>query len=312
VTATAGRGTRRDEARRPVAGVVAAATGVLLWGVLLVTTRWVEEVNGLALGFHRLWVGAAGATLALVIAGGRPTRRTLRIALPGGILFGADIGLFFSAIKLTTVANATIVAALQPAALLLVGRRRFGERITPVLVALTMAGIAGAALVVLGSSGSDEWSPLGDVLAVLALVSWAGYFVASKQAREQLSSLEYLSAFLLIATVTLAPVALLFGGRLRLESADSWAWVVTFALFSGGVGHWLMNWAHAHIPLYLTSLLTLSIPVVSTGTAALLLGEDIVALQVVGMAVVLVALGFVIFRTETEEDEIVEGVAIEA
>jgi drug/metabolite transporter (DMT)-like permease len=303
---------RRVERRRPVAGILAAATGVLLWGVLLVTTRWVEEVNGLALGFHRLWVGAVGATIALLIAGGRPTRRTLRIALPGGILFGADIGLFFSALKLTTVANATIVAALQPAALLFVGRSRFGERVSPVLIGITFAGIAGAALVVVGSSGSDEWSPLGDFLAVLALVSWSGYFVASKQAREQLSSLEYLSAFLLIATVTLAPIALLFGGRLRLESADSWAWVITFALFSGGMGHWLMNWAHAHVPLYLTSLLTLSIPVVSTATAALLLGEDIVLLQVVGMAVVVVALGFVIFQTETGGDDRVEGVAIEA
>ena len=295
-----------------MAGTLAAGTGVLLWGVLLVTTRWVSEVNGLVLGFHRLWVGAVGATIALLIAGGRPNRRALRIALPGGILFGADIGLFFSALKLTTVANATIVAALQPAALLLVGRRRFGERITPVLVVLTGAGIAGAALVVLGSSGSDNWSPLGDVLAVLALVSWSGYFVASKQARQQLTSLEYLSAFLLIATVALAPIALLFGGQLRLESADSWAWVITFALFSGGLGHWLMNWAHAHVPLYLTSLLTLSIPVVSTVTAALLLDEEIIGLQIVGMAVVLVALGVVVFRTEGGDEEPVEGVAIEA
>ena len=66
---------------------------------------------------------------------------------------------------------------------------------------------------------------------------------------------------------------------------------------SGGVGHLLVNWAHEHIDLSVMSLLTLAVPVVAVISAAVFLDESIVWQQVVGMAVVLVALGVVALQT---------------
>ena len=60
----------------------------------------------------------------------------------------------------------------------------------------------------------------------------------------------------------------------------------------------LMNFAHPHIPLYLASLLTLAVPVMSTAVAAFFLDEPVNAVQVLGMAVVLVAVALVEQRTE--------------
>lgn len=286
-------------AQRPVAGVVAATGGVVLWGCLVPLAKAAEDVNGIVLGFHRLWMGAAAVLVVLYATGGRLRRETLRTSLWGGALFGVDIIFFFSAIKLTTVANATIVGALQPALLLYVGARWFGERVTGSLVGLTIVAIGGAGLVAAGSaSGSrGEWSLVGDLCALAALLSWSGYFIASKKARETLGSLEYLAAFLVIASVLVLPVALLAPGPFD-PGAEGWLVVFVVAILSGGLGHFLMNWAHPHIPLYLASLLTLAVPVMSTTVAVLVLDEAVNALQVVGMAVVLVAVGTVVLRTE--------------
>jgi drug/metabolite transporter (DMT)-like permease len=57
------------------------------------------------------------------------------------------------------------------------------------------------------------------------------------------------------------------------------------------------NWAHAHTPLTLTSLLTLASPVVSVAAAALILGEPVLAAHVVGIAIVVGSLGIVVART---------------
>ena len=46
-----------------------------------------------------------------------------------------------------------------------------------------------------------------------------------------------------------------------------------------------------HLPLWASSTMTLSIPVISTVTAAIFLGESVAAPQVVGMVIVLLALG---------------------
>ena len=49
-----------------------------------------------------------------------------------------------------------------------------------------------------------------------------------------------------------------------------------------------------HLPLWASSTMTLSIPVISTITTAVFLGEEVTALQAAGMGVVLVALAFAI------------------
>jgi len=62
-----------------------------------------------------------------------------------------------------------------------------------------------------------------------------------------------------------------------------------------------MNYAHAHVRLTITSLLTLSTPVTAAAGAAVFLHEGLSWLQAFGMAVVLAALAIVITgRTRAE------------
>jgi drug/metabolite transporter (DMT)-like permease len=281
------------EHRRPAAGTAAVLVAVSVWGGVAVVARLVDDVDGLVLGFHRLWIGALATLTVFYATGRRLTPRTLRLAVPGGVAFAVDIVLFFSALKHTTIANATIVGALQPALVLLVAGRLFGERVTPRLVIWSAVGIAGVGLVVYGSTGAPSWSPVGDLLAVGALFAWTGYFIASKQVRREIAPFEYLTAMLVIATAIVAPLALLSGNRLDPGGAGEWAWIVALAVGSGGVGHLLVNWAHEHVDLAVMSLLTLAVPVVAVVSAAIFLDEPIEWAQVAGMAVVVVALGVV-------------------
>lgn len=181
------------EDKRPVAGVSAAAASVFVWGMSSVLIKQVHGVSGIIISFHRLWIGALLTTVTYLAAGGRITRRLLRVALPGGLAFGLDIVLFFTAVKETTVANATIIGALQPVLVLALAKRLFGE--TPRLTDAFWAcvAIAGAAIVVVNATDAGAASSRGDLLAVAALFAWTWYFVASKQARVQLGSFQYLA-----------------------------------------------------------------------------------------------------------------------
>jgi drug/metabolite transporter (DMT)-like permease len=286
-----------DHDPRPVAGTVAVLVAVSIWGGMAVVVRWVDEIDGLALGFHRLWIGAAGTLAVFYALGRRLSWRTLRLSVPGGLAFGADIVLFFSALKHTTVANATVVGALQPILVFFIADRMFGEAVTRRLVVWSVIAIGGVAVVVYGSSGVPVWSIGGDLLAIAALVSWTAYFVASKRVRTELHPFDYLTALLLIATVAVAPVALLSGQRLDPGGAEAWMWIAVLALGSGGVGHLLINWAHGHVELAVMSLLTLAVPVVAVLSAAVFLDEPVTWEQAIGMAIVLVALAVVAVQT---------------
>jgi drug/metabolite transporter (DMT)-like permease len=292
-------------ARRPGMGMLSAIAAVLVWGASSVLIKQVDDLNGLGIACYRVWLGAAVVSIAFVASGGRITWRLLRLSLFGGITFGLDIVLFFCAVQETSIANATVIGALQPVLVLLVAGRLFGEEPRAVEIGWGAVAIGGAALVVLGGDGGGANSLFGDLLAVGALVAWTGYFVFTKSARRDLTAFEYLTGMAIVAAVAVVPIPLVYPDALGTTDASGWLTIVYITLVNGLLGHFLMSWAHGHVTLLTLSLLTLGIPVFSAAAAALWIDEPLALLQVGGMVVVLAALGLVSISSARRSPEIV-------
>ncbi len=275
-------------------GVPATVTAVTLMGIGSVVAK-ASDIAGPVLAFHRAWLAAVLYVGLFLALGGRIAKPALRAAAPGGIFFGVQLAFFFSAIQLTTVANATMLLALQPVAILLFFSKQFGEVVTGREIALSGVALGGVGLVVFGSTDSPSWSLRGDLLALGALACWTLYFVNSKKARRSTGAVEYQGLSLIFSSLIMLPVAALFSGTLD-PGPGTWWWVLAMVA-TPGTGHLLLNWAHARVPLTIVSLLTLFSPVVSVGVAAMVLdGESVNALQVIGMTVVLAALALLVRR----------------
>lgn len=286
---------------RRTAGILATSLGVTIWGASSTMVKSIDGIDSVGISFHRLVIGAALLTTVHLARGGRITWATLRISAAGGVAFGLDIVLFFSALRETSVANATVIGALQPILLAPIGVRMFGERLERRVIGWSVVAVAGTAVVVLGATGVPEWSLRGDLLAVGALGSWTAYFVASKQARRRLATIEYFTGLSIVACVVVAPYALVIGADLSPADAGGWLTIVLVTVFSGALGHVLLNWSHEHVPLQVVSLLTLLVPVVATAGAVLFLGERVSAAQWLGMAVVVGSLAVVVRERPAEE-----------
>ncbi len=277
--------------------MLSAVAAVVVWGASSVAIKQVPKLSGLGVACYRIWLGAIVVTIVFHASGGRLSRRMLRLSLLGGLTFTADLVLFFVAVQETSVANATVIGALQPVLVLAVGRRLFGERARVAEVAWGTVAIAGTAIVVLGGDGGGANSLHGDLLAVGALVSWTAYFVFTKTARQDLTAFEYLTGMAIVAAVAIAPLPLLFEGTLRATDTGGWLIIVYLTIVNGLLGHFLMAHAHGHVTLLTVSLLTLGIPVFSAAGAAIWIDEPLTALQVGGMGVVLAALALVSLST---------------
>jgi drug/metabolite transporter (DMT)-like permease len=271
------------------AAILALSMAMVAWGVTGVAAKAVD-MGGMALAAYRSSVGAVVMVSALYLTGRRLTWSNIRLGIPGGIFLGLDLTLFFSAVKLTTVANATVIGALQPALVILISAPLLGERVARGATRWAVVGLAGSALVVFGASGLPDWSAAGDGIAVLALFAWTGYFVASRLIRNRMEALEYAAVTAVFASFVAWPAAAVFGQDLSWPDTISWLWILGLALVSGIGGHLLMSISIPHLPLWASSTMTLSIPVISTVTAAIFLSEEVAIAQVVGMAIVLVAL----------------------
>ena len=287
-------GRPRGSGSTPI-GTTAAVAAVGLWGLGNALIASVP-LPGIVVAFYRLLVGAVLYFAVLLVRGGRLHRSSFRAGWQGGVAFGCNIATFFAALQLTTVANATTISALQPLVIMGFAAVMFGERIRPRHVICAVVATLGVALVAFGTTRNDAGSIAGDVMAVLALFSWAWYFIASKSARERLDTLEYMTVINIVAFAVVVPIALATGDLLSPEGrhdAPSALRIVAIVLIPGS-GHVLINWAHNHTTLVLSSLITLALPVIATAAAAVFLDQAVVPVQVVGILTVIVALAAVI------------------
>lgn len=276
-------------------GLLAAGVAVSAWGLSGVIAKDID-MGGLAIGGYRFTVYGLFVGALMWVRGTRIDLRVLRESMWGGIALGADVALFFSAVKLTTVANATVIGALQPVVVSVAAARFFGERIHRRDVALAGVALVGVTLVVFGASGSPEWSLTGDLLAAGALLAWSAYFFFSKQIKSRITSNEYTVGAALWAGAINLPLALLFGQSLAWPSAQSWIGLLVMAFGAGILGHSLMNWSIQQIPLWISSTFTLLIPVVSATAAWAYLDEPLTSLQIFAMGIVLTALAGIVAR----------------
>ena len=277
--------------------VVASATvAICCWSAGNVIVAGFD-LPGLQIGFWRLFLGALVYGTFLYAGGRRITWATVRLVALPAVTIALEIALFFVALHNTSLANATTIGALQPILLMAVASRRYRESVTAWLLGATLVAVAGIALVVQGSSSQSEWSLHGDILALVAMFFFSAYFVLVKEIRHKVDTFNLQTASMAIGGVALYPMAVIQAGTLAVPfpSWGQWAWLLAL-LAVPGTGHFLMNWAHLHVSLSLTGLLTLAIPVISGIGAWIVLDERVTPVQGLGMAVVLAVLVVVIVR----------------
>ncbi len=283
----------RADARDLSRGLIGAIVAVSAWSTGTILAKYID-MGALAIGFYRFAFFAVAIAIWLRSRGTLLRWRIMRDSMWGGLALGADIALFFSAVKLTSIVNATIIGALQPIVVGVVAARFFGEKIRPRDALWSLVALGGVTVVVLASAGDEVSNLRGDALALAAMLSWSAYFIASKDSKKRLTSTEFTAGTALWTALICAPIGLIAGQDMSWPSAANWLWLIAMAVGAGIVGHALMNWSLVRIPLWVGSTFTLAIPVFSAILAWVILDEAVSVIQGLAMVVVLVALGAIV------------------
>jgi drug/metabolite transporter (DMT)-like permease len=295
---SASAGTAADGTRLLAFAAVAAV--VAFWGVSGIAIK-LTSTTGLVASFYRLWFAIP---LVWAVTAGMPSMRRrmgrawLGACLVGGALFGLHQLLFFTSIKFTSVANVTIIGALQPALVLLFAGRMFGERVSLAAIAWSSVALGGTVLVVIGAAQTPAWSPLGDALAVGNLFAFTAYFLVSKRVRSWVRAPEYVIGMTTVAGVVVLVACLVTDQEILAPKGRDWAILLFLAVFPGTLGHVLMNWAHRHVSAFAMSVMLLAGPVIASLGAVVILDEALRALQIAGGTLVLIAIGVIVRSTD--------------
>jgi len=219
----------------------------------------------------------------------------MRATWLGGIFLAGDMALFYSAVKLTSIVDVTVIGAFQPALVLIAARRLFGERMGRWDVAWIVLAMTGVAVAVLGPGVASHHQLIGDLLAVGTLVSFSAYWLVSKHARQLHDALEYTAGVTIMAAVAITPIVLLSSESLGHVKVGDWLWIFLLTVVPGS-GHLVMNWAHRYVDASVSSAISCLSPLVAAVAAIPILGQPLSLVQVGGVLVGLAAIAVVAAR----------------
>lgn len=234
-----------------------------------------------------------------------PTWAILKQTFIPGALFAVNNVLFFFALQHASVADTTLLVSLQPAVVLLLAKPLFNETVRAWDVGWTAVALGGAAFAILGASSNQTKTPttaLGAFFAIASMLAFCGYFLVSKHqnTREGVAPahpLTYVTAIVTSAAITMVPILLLSGhvseiSNINTNQMGDLAWVVVVPT----IGHLFLMFSHRHVDATVSSLMLLIQPLTSAYVAWWLLGQQVVAAQVVGCAIVIASIGAVTLR----------------
>ena len=273
-----------------------AAVAVLAWGFGPLMVRGIDASAG-TIVFWRLWMAMPVMLTAAYFTGGRVSLPLLKAVFVPGVIFGISTLVGFSSYHATSIANATLIGALQPVLMLFIAPLLFGERSSARQILLAVIALGGISTVVLGAKQSSGASLHGDVLALINLGLFTTYFVRMKQVRNQgIHSIALIAGVFCVAAATVTPWVLLTSHDLGAIHGADWLSIVGMVLLSGLIGHGLMTWAQRHVDITLASLLMLGGPVISAIGAWVVFSQRLGAVQIAGALVVLAALGAIVLE----------------
>lgn len=240
---------------------------------------------GLAVPFLMLWMSfEKRGTTAARRPSGAADYRGLILA---GLLFAGDLAVWHWSIRLTSVANATLLANAAPIFVTVSAWLLFGERFTLAFLASMMVALAGTVVLMSASVTLGLDHLLGDGLGLLTAAFYAAYILAVKRLRSEFSTATIMAWSGAFGALALFPVTLLSGESLIASTAYGWGVLLALALVSHTGGQSLIAYALAHLPAAFSSVSLLLQPVAAAVLAWLILREPLGLLQGLGGGVVL-------------------------
>lgn len=297
---------------KPFVTYLALALAVIFWGLSFVATKVaLQSFTPFCLIFFRFF--AASIFFGLLFwRTGFPslTRKALKSLLLLAIM---QPGLYFTfetiGLQYTSATKTSLIIATIPVVVLVLSALILGERLRRINLFGIILSLCGVALLVFGEKthATFDGALIGDLLIFGAVLSASLYMVMTRRLGDTISSLHITGMQIIFGAVLFFPAFLYDLPRLDWQaiSTESLVALVGLTVFATICAFLCYNYALTKVPVARASVSINTIPLVTAFGAWLLLGESLTLLQLLGAAIVLLAVFLANHSPKTVQHEVV-------
>jgi drug/metabolite transporter (DMT)-like permease len=195
---------------------------------------------------------------------------------------------YFTSLKTVPAAVTSILLYLYPVAVMLLAAAFLGERLNRVRVGALLLAVLGVFTVVNPFSAHGTIDPAGLLFGLATAAIYATYILVGRVLLRDVSSVVATALIATTAGVVLAAAAALHG-QLRPLSSGGWALALSMAVVATAIPATMFLAGLARVGATRAAIISTLEPATTVILAALLLGEDLGPVRLVGGGLILVA-----------------------
>ncbi|EGW41572.1 DMT family transporter [Desulfosporosinus sp. OT] len=278
---------------------------IIIWGISYVSIKaTLIEIPPITMALIRFMI--ASLILGMIIRRVEPKAKLDKSDLPKMVLGGIfGITLYFIleniGVKFTTATNASLIVSVVPIITITLDVLFFHGKIS--LIKLLGVGIAiGGSYLAVTANGRVELNSahfIGNILMIAAMLSWAFFTLVNKSLQEKYSGLFSTAYQTIFGTLLFIPLSLFEYKEWKLVSLIALGNILFQAIFCSCVAYLLYNYALKRLDVALTTIYLNLIPVVGVLSGYLILKERVLAIQLVGGLITLLAIIIINFELGT-------------
>jgi len=299
---------------------------ILLVGLLAISTspviaRLLPLVPAAVIAFWRM---AAASAMLWSYSSFRSQEslatKNIRLVLAAGFLLAMHFVFWFGALKLTSIANTTVLGIVAPAftllferlwynrklgwititALLLFERLWYNRKLGWITITALLIILVGGIIVQGDDLGSMDGTGLGNIMAILSAVFLGSVFLIGAKVRKTTSVITYTRTVYAVSAIVLLVSSLILDNPLMGYTINNYFWLFMLGLIPTLIGHTAFSYSVKFVSPTVIAAFPLGEPIIASYLAWLLFAEQVPFYVVGGGLIIFIGLIILIMNKQSE------------
>lgn len=268
-----------------------------------IIVRYLSEIEAIPMAFARMTIaGIILWTYSLFKPQGSLPLKIKLLTILSGIFLGIHFAFFFSSVKLTTLANATLFGTLAPIFTVILNyfiyRTKINSKIFMGLILTLLGGVTMQGFdIELNSMGFK-----GDVSAVICSFWMALVLIITKKVRKDYGTLIYSRLIYISASVTLLGLIFILEIPMRQPTSKEMIFLVLLGIIPNLLGHSVFYYSIRFLPAHTVASIPLGEPII-VSIFGLIIFKEVVPYSVMfGGVFIILGIYLILKNSDNEEN----------
>jgi len=266
---------------------------LLLIAMLSVSTapiigKLLVNIDPIAISFWRMFIGATALWLYSGFYYQKSIKRkNIPKTIISGIFLGVHFFLFFYAVKMTKISNATFLGTLAPIFTLIIEVLILRRRINKLIFLGLAISLLGSLIIIISDFNFSSDYTMGNFAALLCSMCLAVSFIISENIRNDENTISYTRSLYFFASLTLFIISIIYQVPLIGYNQYEILGLLTLGLIPTILGHNILYYTMKFISPTIVATFPMGEPLIASIMGFIIFGESINISTLIGGSIII-------------------------